>query len=233
MWLRINVGSSRRTASPKARSRGRSTRPYSCALGGAAPASERTLCRAALLLGRTRLRRFRRLGLHRSLLLLVLVLLTLVTHHAVLSQGPIRGAAIGRGRVLCGFERIVRICISVYLRSIDPVTIGPARQRSLRVLCVPSLCAPFGVASDGGPCAECNHHHAFLALNSLTALPAALYRCVVPGNILAAWRRGWVDNGFREGHSPCAGRSLDFPSRDEPLTTSKPYRARFQSLVAL
>ena len=101
---------------------------------GAAPASERTLCRAALLLGRTRLRRFRRLGLHRSLLLLVLVLLTLVTHHAVLSQGPIRGAAIGRGRVLCGFERIVMICISVYLRSIDPVTIGPARQRSLRVL---------------------------------------------------------------------------------------------------
>ena len=119
----------------KARSRRRSTRPYSCALGGAAPASERTLCRAALLLGRTRLRRrFRRLGLHRSLLLLVLVLLTLVTHHAVLSQGPIRGAAIGRGRVVCGFERIVRICISVYLRSIDPVTIGPARQRSLRVL---------------------------------------------------------------------------------------------------
>ena len=41
--------------------------------------------RAVLLLG---LRRFRRLGLLRSLLLLVLVLRTLVTHDAVLSQSP-------------------------------------------------------------------------------------------------------------------------------------------------
>jgi len=148
VWVRTDVWSSCRTASPKARPRRRSTRPYSCALGGAAPASERTLCRAALLLGRTRLRRFRRLDLHRSLLLLVLVLLTLVTHHAVLSQCPIRGAAIGRGRVVCGFERIVRICMSVYLRSIDPVRIGPVRHRSLRVLSVPSCLGAGAVYDD-------------------------------------------------------------------------------------